>query len=201
MHRSSFAVRMTAVPAVILLAACAEQRSPTEVRTPSVAFSQGDNGPQHAAAIVAHDACDPATFDQALQDPNACVKQGHVTFDQFIAELVATKAVSAWTFTPNQVMARMGVDVLGNNVGGEPHTFTPVKTFGGGFVDQLNGPSGNPVPAPECLSLDFGEDIVPSGGKYMIEAEELAAVADNSGVARVQCCIHPWMRAEVHLKG
>jgi len=46
-----------------------------------------------------------------------------------------------------------------------------------------------------------GDDIVPSGGKYLIEANELDEVADASGIARVQCCIHPWMRTEVRMKG
>jgi hypothetical protein len=35
-------------------------------------------------------------------------------------------------------------------MGGEIHTFTKVKKFGGGFVDTLNQASENPMPAPEC---------------------------------------------------
>jgi len=31
------------------------------------------------------------------------------------------------------------VGLLGHNVGGEEHTFTPVHAFAGGFVDVLNG--------------------------------------------------------------
>jgi hypothetical protein len=59
---------------------------------------------------------------------------------------------------------------------------------------------GNPVVANECLQLD-PDDLVASGAKYAIEAEKLASVVDADGIARVQCCIHPWMRTELHLKG
>ena len=70
----------------------------------------------------------------------------------------------------------------------------------GGVVDVLNQLSGNLVPAPECLNLE-DDDMVASCGKYLIEAGELADVTDASGIARVQCCIHPWMRTEVRMKG
>jgi len=200
MQRLTVSVLAVATPAVLLLAACGEQRAPTEVaRAGSVtaALSRED---QHAGAIVAHDSCDPATFNAALEDEDACVKPGQTTFQEFIAELTATKTVRDWRFTPEQLTARLGVNLLGNNVGGEEHTFTPVKTFGGGFIAILNNLSGNPVAAPECLNLDE-DDVVPSGGKYLIEAEELADAVDGNGIARVQCCIHPWMRTEVRMKG
>ena len=58
----------------------------------------------------------------------------------------------------------------------------------------------NLVPAPECLTLDPTEDLVAAGAKYTIEKEELAEVVDDSGLARVQCCIHPWMRATVRMQ-
>jgi hypothetical protein len=127
------------------------------------------------------------------------VKHGNVTLDEFVAELSATKAVQRWNFTPSQLTARLGVDLLGNNVGGEEHTFTPVKQFGGGIIDFLNGLAGTPVKAQECLTLDE-DDMVASGGKYLIEAEELGDVVDGAGIARVQCCIHPWMRATVRMQ-
>ena len=199
MYRQTFPAFAFAAFSVLTLAGCGEQRAPTEVTrspNPMVALSQQD---QHAGAIVAHDACDPASFDAALQDPNACVKNGHETFDQFIAELQANHAAHNWRFTPDQITGRLGVDLLGNNVGGEAHTFTPVHQFGGGVVDVLNQLSGNLVPAPECLNLEE-DDMVASGGKYLIEAGELADVTDASGIARVQCCIHPWMRAVVDVE-
>ena len=203
MKRSAFLTALSlAAPTVLLLSACGEQRAPTEVRatTPSVAASRGEGGPEHIAAIVAHDSCEPNSFNEALNSDEACVKHGRTTFGQFIAELQASQVVRDWRFTPEEATARLGIDVLGNNVGGEEHTFTPVKQYGGGFVDILNQLSGNPVPAPECQNLDFAEDVVASGAKYLIEAEELAEVVDGSGIARVQCCIHPWMRSDIRMK-
>ena len=199
MHRQNFPALALAAFSVLTLAACGEQRAPTEVNrspNPTVALSKED---QHAGAIVAHDNCDPASFNAALQDPNACVKHGHQTFQQFIAELQATGDARDWRFTPGQITGRFGVGLLGHNVGGEEHTFTPVHAFAGGFVDVLNGILGL-QPAPECLTLEE-DDVVPSGGNYLIEADELDEVADASGIARVQCCIHPWMRTEVRMKG
>ena len=187
------------VPAMVVLSACGEQRAPTEAGravSPSVALSVED---QHAGGIVAHDSCDPDSFNAALQRDDACVKQGRTTFGEFIAQLQATRVARDWRFTPEQLTARLGVNLLGNNVGGEEHTFTPVRQFGGGVVPILNTLSGNPVVAPECLGLEE-DDVVASGAKYLIESEELADVVDGSGIARVQCCIHPWMRTEVRLK-
>jgi hypothetical protein len=89
--------------------------------------------------------------------------------------------------------------VFVKNVGGEVHTFTPVAEFGGGFIPDLNDLSGNPVPAPECL--DFGTMVfVPSGGSSFIPGTALAAVADADGAAKIECCLHPWMRAVVRIK-
>lgn len=202
MHRWALVTALSVVvPAVLLLWACDEQSAPTEpvrVTAASAALSVGAQGPEHAGAFVAHDACDPASFNDAIA-PGTCLKQGNTTFSEFIAELQSTRVASAWRFTSKQLTAQFGVNLRGNNVGGETHTFTPVRQFGGGVVPLLNQLSGNPVAASECLSLER-DDFVASGDEYTIESEELATVADNSGIARVQCCIHPWMRSEVRLK-
>ena len=201
-HRSTLFARLAiALTLAASLAACADQRSPTETTTPlptTAGLTKGDAGPSHAGGIVAHDACEPNSFNAGIGE-GTCVKHGNVTLDEFVAELSATKTVQRWNFTPLQLTARLGVDVLGNNVGGEEHTFTPVKQFGGGVVDFLNALTGTPVKAQECLTLDE-DDLVASGGKYLIEAGELEDVVDGSGIARVQCCIHPWMRATVRMQ-
>ena len=207
MLRSKLVVTFAAVPALVLFAACSDQQSPTSVKSPanpSVALSRGDQGDDdqgedRSAAIIAHDDCDPASFDAALNDPNACVKHGHTTFTQFVAEVTANKSARKWRFTPDELKGKFGVDINAKNNGGEVHTFTPVKQFAGGLIPFLNDLTGNPVAAPECLSLE-PDDMVASGAKYTIEAEELADVVDDSGIARVQCCIHPWMKAEIRLK-
>jgi len=197
MRRLNVTALAVAAPAVLVLSACGDQRAPTEaaqITTSIPALSRSDDE-KHAGAIVAHDACDPASFN-AVIGPGTCVKPFRTTFQEFIAELTATKVAQGWFFSPEQLTARFGVNLLGNNVGGEEHTFTPVREFGGGEVPILNTLSGNPVEVDECKNLDE-DDLVPAGGKYIIESEELAEVVDGSGIARVQCCIHPWMRTTV----
>ena len=156
-------------------------------------------GPQHAGAIVAHDNCEPDSFNGTV-GPGTCVRHnGGLTFGEFIEELGATQTVQTWNFTPAHATARSGVDLLGNNVGGEEHTFTPVAQFGGGVVPILNQLTGTPVPAPECLAAG-PDDFVDAGGKYLIDAGELANAAGSGDIARIQCCIHPWMRATVRMQ-
>jgi hypothetical protein len=52
-----------------------------------------------------------------------------------------------WDFEPDNVMAKKGGQIVVVNQGGEPHTFTEVKQFGGGFIGDLNG--GEPT-VSEC---------------------------------------------------
>ena len=201
MQRLNVIALALAAPVVLCTTACSDQQAPTEAtRTPATVVAGGSlyAGPVHAGGIVAHDSCDPDSFNAAI-GPGTCLKNGRTTFAEFIAQLQATGVAQDWKFSSEHLTARLGVDLLGNNVGGEEHTFTPVRAFGGGMVPILNTLSGNPVPAPECLALDE-DDLVAVGGKYLVESEELADVADAGGIARVQCCIHPWMRTEVRMQ-
>jgi hypothetical protein len=86
----------------------------------------------------------------------------------------------------------VGQTLLAVNQGGEVHTFTEVENFGGGIVLALNALSGNPVPAPECLNLVAGDFVAP-GASYTDEVEE-------PGTEHYQCCIHPWMRLDLHAR-
>jgi hypothetical protein len=73
----------------------------------------------------------------------------------------------AWDFEPDKVVIKKGTVLEIDDQGGEPHTFTEVKTFGGGFIDALNGgeheaPNAREVsrisrsPAPEFSSAATG---------------------------------------------
>lgn len=138
--------------------------------------------------ILIMDACDPETFDAVLGE-GACIGNGGVGFDVFIHQLELTQQAGAWHFAPGEVRLREGQEFQATNHGGEVHTFTEVDEFGGGFVNELNGISGNPVPAPECLN--FGAlEFIPPGASTDPEEEE-------AGVHHYQCCIHPWMRTDV----
>ena len=201
MRGTGTVARIAVCVPIAALIGCSDQSTPTApspIAVHSATLAKQGPGPHHAGAIVAHDSCDPASFD-AVIGPGTCVKPGRTTFDEFIGELAATQTVRSWRFTPPEATAHRGRDMLAMNVGGEEHTFTPVQEFGGGFVPDLNVLSGNPVSAPECLNF-AALVIVESGAKSVISGVDLAAVADASGIARVECCIHPWMRAEVRLK-
>lgn len=93
-----------------------------------------------------------------------------------------------------------GRPVIVENEGGETHTFTLVKAFGGGFVDPLNGLSGNPVPATECAQTLPNGDLVPqppSPVNVFVSAGKEVALQTaglKPGKYMFQCCIHPWMR-------
>lgn len=84
------------------------------------------------------DECDPATFDAALGNPNACVKGGGTTFDEFIGQLIAMGRAPAWRFAPTQLDLAAGGSIDAYNRGGEFHTFTEVAAFGGGCIPILN---------------------------------------------------------------
>jgi len=112
-------------------------------------FAQHDKSTQ--LTIDIRDYCDPASFNAAI-GPDTCVRDtsdGAITFSGFVAELGADKSVGAWRFAPEQIRVSQGTTLQLQNLGGETHTFTEVKRFGGGFLDFLNAASGNPVPAPE----------------------------------------------------
>ncbi|HEV8367202.1 MAG TPA: hypothetical protein VGQ39_04555 [Pyrinomonadaceae bacterium] len=158
--------------------------------TAGVGAVQGDK------KIRMYDDCDSATFNAVLGD-GACIGNGHTTFDAFIGELSDTQDAHAWRNQPSAMEVNVGRPTFIENRGGEVHTFTPVAEFGGGFVNELNGISGNPVPAPECLN--FGSIVfVPAGGT------EVGPTAGSAqlpvGTHKFQCCIHPWMRTVIEVQ-
>jgi plastocyanin len=143
---------------------------------------------QHAVTIF--DACDPETFNAAL-GPGTCVRSGGVRFATFLEQLGQHHSVGAWHFAPPSVTMRVGQLLVATNRGGETHTFTEVDEFGGGIVPQLNQLTGLTEVAPECTRL-AGTDFLAPGASSSEKEEE-------AGVEKYQCCIHPWMRAQVRI--
>src|SRR5882724_5310125 len=120
--------------------------------------------------------CDPATFNAAA-GPGTCksgenILPGNITFEHFVDELTTAQKVGAWHFDPAAGTLATGTVVSLANNGGETHTFTKVKEFGGGFVAPLNKLSGNPVPAPECATATVGGLVPqpPSDGNVFVPA-------------------------------
>ena len=158
-------------------------------------LTAGAGAVQGDKKIRMYDDCEPTSFNAELGD-GACVGNGHTTFDEFIGELAATQDAHAWRNQPTAMQINTGRPTFIENRGGETHTFTPVANFGGGFVTELNGISGNPVPAPECLN--FGAIVfIPAGGS---EEGPTAGSSDLPvGSHKFQCCIHPWMRTVIEV--
>jgi len=151
------------------------------------------------------DYCDPVTFAAI-----GCVRTatplsaGVITLPGFQAELGAEKSVGAWRFVPDRAASEDGLSIMLQNLGGETHTFTRVREFGGGFVAPLNAASGNPVPAPECARLVNGQLVPqpPSPENVFVPANTNATgpLLREGQNAKFQCCIHPWMRMTVNAK-
>ena len=72
-----------------------------------------------------------------------------------------------------------------------PATYTVAVVANNSIVPLLNELTGMRSIAPECTHLTAGDFLAP--GASSSEAEE------DAGIEKYQCCIHPWMRAEVRV--
>jgi hypothetical protein len=175
------------VAGLITLGACADGPVAPAPDSADIGLSANLHA-QDVRRVKMLDTCDTETFD-AVIGPGTCVIDRGTTFDQFIHQLMQHQTVQSWRNNPQFTQERVGTTLEIRNDGGEVHTFTRVAQFGGGFIDDLNQLSGNPIPAPECLN--FGSlGFVPSGGT---EAQVLPAPGPN----HYQCCLHPWMRSTI----
>jgi len=178
---------ITAVTVALIQAACADSRTPTDARaTPNSIDADRTVGGDVGKVVSISDACDPTTF---AQNGVSCTRPGGVTFDQFVAQITRNQKAGGWHFAPSELNVKVGETFIAVNNGGETHTFTEVKHFGGGIVPFLNDLSGNPVEADECKNLAPRDFLAP--GQTRVD------VADEEGTELYQCCIHPWMRAVV----
>lgn len=187
----SFVVAVAAALAVACEGGHALPAAPSAVQNRSVAATPttlaqiATKAVEHAVTLF--DACDPETFNAAI-GPGTCIRSGGVRFEDFVAELTRHHSAGAWHFAPSEVTMRVGDQLVANNRGGEEHTFTEVEEFGGGAVPFLNDLVGLKTVAPEC---NAAVAIRPGGSSRETEHE--------AGVEKYQCCIHPWMRAEVRI--
>jgi len=161
---------------------------------PSVASDGGQK-------IEIEDDCQPASFNSFI-GPGACIGDGETSFGTFIAELRATHQAADWKFDPSMLTVRAGRPVILKNEGGETHTFTMVKAFGGGFVQPLNDLSDNPTPAPECVAEAGGPAPASPFNVFVAADKEVSfrTAGLMPGQYMFQCCIHPWMRIVLTVK-
>ena len=154
---------------------------------------------QNPVQIVALDECEPSSFNAALGTDFcrnvALAALGFATpLDKLFSQAAAGAPDPGWDFEPDQVSMKKGAVLSVVDQGGEPHTFTEVAKFGGGFIDGLNHGEAT---VPECAG---GFANVKVARTRIIQGSH----ADISGLTKgkhlFQCCIHPWMRVEVDVK-
>jgi plastocyanin len=171
------------------------------------AFAQAPLGREHrhqeqtspVAQIVALDECDPKTFNMAL-GPDFCKNVAlaplgfATTFDDLLKKAANGTPDPGWDFEPDILKVKEGTTVVVTDQGGEPHTFTEVKKFGGGFVEGLN--AGEET-VSECTG---GFKNVEVAKTRIIQGSDLRVTGLSKGDHRFQCCIHPWMRMTIDVK-
>jgi len=152
-----------------------------------------------AAQIVAVDECDPATFNAVgAGGPGECLNLAfgaQTTFANVGAEAEAGTPDPNWAFEPTQLTIQKGTALTVTNQGGEPHTFTEVAQFAGGFIPPLNGP--NEAVAPECAN---GFSNVAVAKTRILQGSQRTITGLSKGTHLFECCIHPWMRIQVIVK-
>lgn len=146
--------------------------------------------------IVALDECDPTTFNAKI-GPDFCknVALGaQTTFDELFAKAAAGTPDPNWDFEPDVLKIRKGTPLIVTDQGGEPHTFTEVAHYGGGFIGDLN--HGEET-VPECAG---GFSNLAVARTRIVQGSHLDVIGLSKGKHLFQCCIHPWMRMEVDVK-
>jgi plastocyanin len=150
------------------------------------------------AQVVALDECDPATFNApGAVGADFCknVALGaSTTFSDLFAEAAAGTPDPKWDFEPDTLNVKEGTIVSIVNSGGEPHTFTEVAKFGGGFIPGLND---GEAPVSECAA---GFSSVAVARTRVLQGSQQQIVGLSKGEHLFQCCIHPWMRMKVEVK-
>ena len=155
--------------------------------------------PFNIAPIVALDECDPATFNAAI-GPDFCknVALAPLGFATTIQDLFAKAAAGTpdpgWDFEPDTLKVKEGTTLVVTDQGGEPHTFTEVKKFGGGFIDALNNGEAT---VDECQGGFKNVDVAKT---RIIQGSQMQVTGLSRGTHHFECCIHPWMRMTVEVK-
>ena len=186
MHRLTHVLAATMV--AVLQVGCTDVGGVSEPRSVVAASEASLDASGTVRPIQILDACDPASFD-AVFGIGTCVRSGGRNIFDFVGEVTAKGEAGAWRFAPGNIEARVGQTLLAVNNGGEKHTFTEVKQFGGGLNALLNTLSHNETVAPECNT----STMIAAGAS---QTDQL----DEAGVELYQCCIHPWMRTTVTVR-
>jgi plastocyanin len=148
------------------------------------------------AQVVALDECDPTTFNAVL-GPDFCknIALGYqTTLSDLFQEAEHGTPDRKWDFEPDTIHIHEGTILSVVDQGGEPHTFTEVQKFGGGFVPELNG---GEAAVPECKA---GFSSVAVARTRILQGNQIEITGLSKGEHLFQCCIHPWMHVTVDVK-
>ena len=165
-----------------------------------MSMASHESAPPRTAQFVALDECDPTTFNAVL-GPDFCKNVALATFgyattlSDLVAGAQSGNPSPSWDFEPDSVSVPEGTVIKVVDQGGEPHTFTEVHKFGGGFLVPLNGPGE--TTAPECVG---GFSTVAVAKTRIIQGSTIEVPNLSKGEHLFQCCIHPWMRVTVNVK-
>jgi plastocyanin len=187
MHRLTYALAAALV--AVLQVGCTDTARVSEPTSLAAASKASLDASGTVRRIEILDACDPTSFD-AVFGVGTCIRAGGRNLFDFIGEVAAKGKADAWRFAPDRIEARVGQTLLAVNKGGEKHTFTEVRKFGGGLNETLNQLSHNTEVAPECNT----STLIAVGDS---QTDDL----DDAGTELYQCCIHPWMRTTVTVRG
>jgi hypothetical protein len=150
------------------------------------------------AQVVALDECDPTTFNATL-GANYCLNVSPFGDAVSVSNLLASLATGTpnpnWDFEPDSLTIGRETILEATNQGGEPHTFTEVAKFGGGFVPAANPPGETEV--PECTG---GFSNVKVAATRILPGSHLDITGLSEGTHLFQCCIHPWMHFQVNVR-
>jgi plastocyanin len=177
-------LRAASACAIVLAYGCAADPEETAVQQPSNGHTE----------IHPEDDCDPATFGALCR----AGFNGTTTLDQFRAQFAASFRVARWEYGGGDIRVSSGQSFRVDNHGGEAHTFTVVKQFGGGRVAPLNNP--NEAVAPECVAGANASNVDIASGAGITVTTGANGVIKTRGTFNVQCCIHPWMRTTVSVR-
>src|SRR5260370_10809144 len=137
--------------------------------------------------VVALDECDPTTFNAAL-GPDFCknVTLGAFTvLSDLFRKAQAGTPDPGWDFEPDTLRIKEGTTVNVVDQGGEPHTFTEVAHFGGGFVSPLN--TADQASAPACAG---GVAKQTAARTSTLQGTPLQVTCLSKGEHSIQSCIH-----------
>ena len=160
-------------------------------------FTLAQENPATPVQVVALDECEPASFNAAL-GPAFChnVTLGaFTTLKDLFDQAKAGTPDPNWDFEPDVVSIKKGTPIVVVDQGGEPHTFTEVAQFGGGFIGPLNHGEAT---VPECAG---GFSNVAVAKTRILQASHIDIPGLKKGKHLFECCIHPWMRVTVEVKG